>query len=139
MTDERQQGVDLFNGTWELMKRTDRTPDDDAAMVHMTHASAYHWSKVGTPENFARSEWQVSRVYAVLGRGEPSLWHAQRCLDLCTTNGIADWDLAFAHEAMARAYAVGGDLDRAREHVALARAVQMAEDDDRELVEADLG
>jgi hypothetical protein len=108
-------------------------------MVHSAHASVHHWSRVGTEINLARGEWQVSRVYTVLGRSEPALWHAQRCLDVCTRNGFADWDLAFAHEAMARAYAVGGDLDRAREHVDAARAVPVAEDEDRELVEADLG
>ena len=138
MDDERQLAVDLFNGTWELMARADRTADDDAAMVHSAHASVHHWSQVGTAENQARGEWQVSRVYAVLGRGEPALWHAQRCLDLCTTHGLTDWDLAFAHEAMARAHAVAGDVDEAREHLAAARAVPVAEAGDRELVESDL-
>jgi hypothetical protein len=139
MSEERQLAVDLFNGTWELMRRSDRSPDDDAAMLHGAHASVHHWSRVGTEVNLARGEWQVSRVYAVLGRAEPSLWHAQRCLDLCGRNGMRDWDLAFAHEAMARAYAVAGDLVRAREHIDAARAVPIAETDDRELVEADLG
>jgi hypothetical protein len=138
MTDERQQAVDLFNGTWELMRREDRSPDDNAAMVHSAHASVHHWSKVGTEVNLARGEWQVSRVYTVLGRGEPALWHARRCLDLCNRGGMTDWDLAFAHEAMARAYAVAGDADRAREHVEAARSVPIAENEDRELLEADL-
>lgn len=38
--DHRQLGVDLFNGTWTLMEQADRTPDDDALMIHMAHASA---------------------------------------------------------------------------------------------------
>jgi hypothetical protein len=136
--EERQLAVDLFNGVWRQMERTDRTPDDDVAMVHMAHASVHHWSKVGTEINLARGEWQVSRVYAVVGRGEPALWHAQRCLDLCTQHGFEDWDLAYAHEAMARAYAVLGDVEASARHVAAAREVEIAEDDDRELVEKDL-
>ncbi|MDQ4026352.1 MAG: hypothetical protein M3217_12830, partial [Actinomycetota bacterium] len=86
------------------------------------------------PENRARSEWQCSRVYAVLGRAEPALHHAGRCLELCEEHGIGDWDLAFAHEALARAYAVGGEADNATRHEALARQLggQIAEDDDRE-------
>src|SRR4051794_35433340 len=104
MTDERQQGVDLFNGAWELLRRRDRTADDDAAMVHMARASAHHWSKVGTAEQLARGEWQVYRVYAVLGGGVAALRHAPRCVDLCPRNGPTDWGLAFAHEAMARAH-----------------------------------
>ena len=37
-------------------------------MIHAAHASRYHWSQVGTKANLARGEWQVSRVYTVLGR-----------------------------------------------------------------------
>src|SRR5277367_7090451 len=58
--DHRQLGVDLFNGTWTMMEQPDRTPDEDALMIHMAHASAYHWLQVGAPENVARSHWQCS-------------------------------------------------------------------------------
>jgi Tfp pilus assembly protein PilV len=136
--DERQAAVDLFNAVWRQMERTDRTPDEDAAMVHMAHASVHHWAQAGTEVNLARGEWQVSRVYTVIGRGEPALWHAQRCLDLCTRHDLDDWDLAYAHEAMARAYAVLCDAAACARHIALAREVEIAEDDDRELVEKDL-
>ena len=66
--DHRQLGVDLFNGTWKLLDKPDRTADEDALLIHMAHASAYHWLQVGKPENFARSHWLCSRVYSVLGR-----------------------------------------------------------------------
>ncbi|MDX6199554.1 MAG: hypothetical protein QOJ79_2705 [Actinomycetota bacterium] len=136
--DERQVAVDLFNAVWRQLERTDRTADDDAAMVHMAHASVHHWAQVGTEVNLARGEWQVSRVYAAVGRGEPALWHAQRCLDLCARNGFEDWDLAYAHEAMARSYAVLGDGAACERHVASARDIEIAEEDDRELLEKDL-
>jgi tetratricopeptide (TPR) repeat protein len=93
-----------------------------------------------TPANLARGEWQCSRVYAVLGRAEPCLHHAQRCLDLCRENGIGDWDLAFAYEALARGHAVAGDVEQARAYTeqALAAAEDINEDDERELVLGDL-
>lgn len=138
MSDERQLAVDLFNDTWTLLRKPDRTPAEDAQMVHTTHASCLHWSRAGTELNVARGEWQVSRVYSVLGRGEPALWHAQRCLDLCTEQGFADWDLAFAHEAMARAYDVLGQAAERDRHLALAREVPIVDDEDRQLVLADL-
>jgi hypothetical protein len=141
MSDERQLAVDLFNGTWDLLRAEHRTPAQDAEMVHMAHASCFHWSRVGTAVNVARGEWQVSRVYSVLGRGEPALWHARRCLALCTEHGSddwADWDLAFAHEAMARAYDVAGDDAERDRHLALAREVPIADDADRELLLQDL-
>jgi hypothetical protein len=137
---ERRLAVTLFNGTWALMDRPDRGRADDDAMLHMAHASAHHWRQVGEPVNFARAEWQCSRVYAVLGRAEPCLHHAQRCLDLCEENGLRDFDLAFAYEALARGHALAGDRERAGGYLDQARAAaaDISEDDDRELLLADL-
>ena len=78
-------------------------------MIHAAHASRYHWGEVGTAANRARGEWQCARVYAVLGRAEPAFHHARRCLAICETHGLGDWDLAAAWEALARAAFVGHD------------------------------
>ncbi len=61
-------------------------------------------------------------------------------LDICQENGIGDWDLAFAYEALARAHAIAGDAVQAREYTdqALAAAEDIAEDGERDLVLADL-
>jgi hypothetical protein len=136
----RKLGADLFNGTWTLLERPDRTPDDDARMIHMAHASAYHWLQVGGPENFARSHWQCSRVYATVGRAEPALYHARLALDICERHGIGDFDLAYAYEALARAHAVAGDPAESARWLAQARAAAagLAEQDDRDLLLADL-
>jgi ribosomal protein S18 acetylase RimI-like enzyme len=136
----RKLAAELFNGTWTLLEKQDRTPDDDTRMIHMAHASAYHWLQVGTPLNFGRSHWLCSRVYSVLGRPEPALYHAQLAHDICTEHSIGDFDLAYAFEALARAHALAGNrgesagwLERAR--VATA---DVAEPEDRELLVSDL-
>jgi hypothetical protein len=138
--DHRQLGVDLFNGTWTLMEKADRTPDEDALMIHMAHASAYHWLQVAAPENVARRHWLCSRMYTVLGRSEPAVYHARLVLDVCEGNGIGDWDLAFAYEALARAHAVAGDAAESARWLARARAAtaDIAEDEDRDLLISDL-
>jgi hypothetical protein len=140
--ERRQIGVALFNRVWTYLEMPDRTQEQDDLMLHMAHASRYHWeeSALGGPENTARGEWQVSRVYSVLGRSEPALHHARRCLEICEANGIGDFDLAFAYEALGRASAVAGDAEAARGYVDLARAAgeRIAETEDRELLEADL-
>jgi hypothetical protein len=61
-------------------------------------------------------------------------------LDICLENGIGDWDLAFAYEALARASAVAGDAGQARSYTdqALAAAKEIAEDGERAIVLADL-
>ena len=134
---ERQLGVDLFNGTWELIE----SRADDDLMVHRAHASAYHWAVAPecAPENRARSEWLVSRVYAVVGQPESALVHAEHCLQWCAENHLGDWDLAYAHEALARANKLAGDEAAAAAHLDQARAVPIADAEDREHLEEDLG
>ena len=140
--DHRRLGVDLFNYTWRYLDKDDRSPDDDEEMLNAAHASAFHWRHAdgAKPENRARSEWQLSRVYSVLGRGEPAVHHAQRCLDECRQNAIGDWDLAFAYEALARAHRVAGNDDEYRRALVLAReaGAAIAEADDREHFEQEL-
>ncbi len=137
---ERRLAGQLFNGVWLLLEKEDRTEDDDDRMLHMAHASRYHWGEVGSAENIARGEWQCSRVYAVLRRAEPSLHHAQRVLQVCQAGGLGDFDLAFAYEALARAHAVGGDKEQARSMIerAVAATEEISDDEDRRIVLADL-
>jgi hypothetical protein len=137
---ERQLAASLFNHVWTLMEKTDRTRAEDDEMLHAAHASRHHWAQVGGAENLARGEWQVSRVYCVLRRGEPALYHAQRCLDICQANGIGDWDLAFAYEALARASAVAADTASCERYLAQARAASehIRDQEDRDQLQKDL-
>lgn len=135
-----QCGKALFNTVWTLLDKPDRSADDDNLMVHTVHAMMLHWLQVGTPVNFARGEWQLSRVYAVLRRAEPALRHAERCLAVCREHGLAGFDLAFAYEALARAHAVAGLTVRSNDFVRLAEQAgrDIAEDDDRKILLDDL-
>jgi DNA-binding transcriptional MerR regulator len=138
----RALGVALYNHTWTLLEKSDRTPAETDEMIHSAHASRFHWSRAegSEPVNLARGEWQCSRVYAVLGRGEPALWHARRCVEINEASGQGDWDIASAYEAMARASGVAGDTDAAAEWKARATTALdgIADQDDREVIENDL-
>lgn len=120
--DQRKVAAELFNRVWELMEKPARSRDENDEMLHAAHASRYHWGVVGKPEHRGRGEWQISRVYTVLKRGEPAIMHAQRCLDICEEHGLADWDLAYAYEALARAYRIAGNSSEAAKFKKLARA-----------------
>jgi len=126
----RKLAVELFNRAWDLLDKADRTQEEADEMIHAAHASRYHWGQIGTPLEFERGEWQISRVYATLGRAEPALYHAQRCLQICQDNGIADFDIAFAYEAMARGYAVAGDAGKSRKYLDLGNAAAERIEDD---------
>ena len=140
--DRRKLAVDLFNHVWTLMETEDRTPEQDDEMIHAAHASRHHWAEVGTGANLARGEWQISRVYVTLGRAEPALYHAGRCLAHCeaSPDDVADWDLPYAYEALARAHAVAGDQDEAHRFAVRARELaELVEDaEDREHLAEDL-
>jgi len=107
--DHKKVAVQLFNATWDLIEKKDRSTDENLKMLHMAHASRYHWGEIGTPLEFNRGEWQISRVYCLLNHGESALFHGKNALRYCLDHQIGDFDLAFAYETIARASAVLGD------------------------------
>jgi hypothetical protein len=137
-TDQQQEkefhekvAKETFNLVWDLLDKKDRTKDDELQMIHAAHASRFHWGKIGEPLQFERGEWQISRVYSVLNIPQQALYHAQQCLDICKVNGIADFDIAFAYEALARAYSLIEDSDAYEENLKLAKeAGNQIENDD---------
>jgi hypothetical protein len=138
--DERRLAATLFNRVWDLLERPERTAAEDDTMLHAAHASRYHWGEVGEPVHRARGEWQISRVYAVLGRAEPALHHATRCRELVERHGLSPFDRGYAHEAIARALRLAGRTVEATEHLdrATAAADQVTDDEDRRLLTTDL-
>ena len=138
----RTLAASLFNHVWTLLETPDRTPEQDDEMLHAAHASRFHWGEkgVGEPVNLARGEWQCSRVYSVLGRPEPALWHAQRCLAIVEEHGIGGFDVGAAYEAMARAHLAAGDRAAAANWKGRAANVlgELTDPDDREILEGDL-
>lgn len=139
----RALAVGLYNRCWELLELSDRTPEQDAELIHAAHASRHHWGEVAdSPARIWRGEWLCSRVYAVLGRPEPALWHARRALGLLDADPAAAeaWDRPAVLEALARASFAAGDAAagaawkaRAAELVA-----SIADAEDREVIEQDL-
>jgi hypothetical protein len=136
----RALAAGLFNHVWIMLETPDRTPEQIDEMIHAAHASRYHWGEVGEPVNLARGEWQCARVYSVLGRGEPALWHARRCLEINEAANTGAFDLAAAYEAMARASLAAGDRAACAEWKALGLAAlgAIVDAEDRQVVEDDL-
>ena len=141
----RRLGKDLYNHTWTLIEKAERSPAEVDEMLYAAHASAWHWTQGGgTLANAARAEWQIARVYSTLGWGDVAVRHARRCLELAEAAeqaGVADdWDVPAALEGLARAQAVAGDRTAAEATRARAReAVSgIADPEDRQLIEQDL-
>ncbi len=105
----------LFNDTWELLDKENRTAEEDILMIHTAHASLYHWYQFGQAKNLSIGEWQVSRVYAELKMGQSALKHGLANIDLCLKHDISGFELAYAYESVARAYKVLGDSSKMSE------------------------
>ncbi len=139
----RALAAGLYNRCWKLLEIPERTPEQDAELIHCAHASRYHWGEIAdTPARLWRGEWMCARVYSVLGRSEPALWHARRAVTLVEAGGdaVEDWDRPAVYEAMARASFVAGDA--AEGSAWKARSAELAaaieDKDDRDIIEQDL-
>jgi hypothetical protein len=138
----RHFGKTTNGRVWELLEKEDRSKDEDDEMVAAAYTSYYHWSQVGTAVNLQRGHWMISRVFMVLEQSEPALVHAQRCMELTEAHPdlMEDFDVAFAHEALAHAYALCGETSKARK--LYSRAVklgeQIADEEDRSIFMGDL-
>jgi hypothetical protein len=114
----RKLAADLFNHTWTLLEKQDRTAAEDDEMIHSAHASRYHRGEVdvGEPVNLARGEWQCSRVYACSAARSP---HSRAPLrrdqrgrwPIGTSHGIRGRPAYLTAGGLA-ATAAGGESDR---------------------------
>jgi len=136
----KKLAIDNFNQTWDLIEKENRTKMEDDTMIHMAHTSRFHWGIIGEPVNLSRGEWQISRVYSILKRAEPALYHAKRNLEICLENQIGDFDLAFAYEALARAYMIAGNIEEVHHYKMLATQASehIKKEADRKLLLDDL-
>jgi len=135
----RAQGIECYNSTWEMIE-AERTPENDEEMLRRAYAAAYHWARAARrgPANDGRSAWMLAKVQLLVGQPELSLRYADRCMSICQEHGLADFDLAYAYEARARALKALGDDEGAAHNMEAARAVPIANDEDRKILDADL-
>jgi uncharacterized protein YndB with AHSA1/START domain len=135
----RAQAVECNNATWAMVE-ADRTPDHDEEMLRCAYASAYHWQRAAgaAPEHEARAAYMIAKAHLLAGHADLSLRYADRCMAQCRRHGLADFDLAYAHEARARALHALGRASEATAEWAAAQAVPVADPDDRAILDADL-
>ena len=114
VTEERSLAKKLFNACWDLIEKEDRTPEEDLEMVHLAHASRWHWGNVGGRKEFAIGEWQCSRVHALLGHGDSAYMHATRSAELSEEFPRPNFMIASATEALAFAEYIRGNLEEAK-------------------------
>lgn len=141
MKDIHQQlAADLFNQSWDLLLKQDRSPEEENTLINQAHASLWHWRQIGQPINILRGEWMICHVYTLLEHPEAALYHANNILRLQDEIQPTDWDLAYCYEALARVMALKQDQVEFERWYALAleAGAQIAAEGDRKQFEADL-
>ncbi|TPW03378.1 MAG: hypothetical protein FD129_3055, partial [bacterium] len=110
----RQLSAACFNRTWTLIDKPGRTPEETEEMIHVAHASAWHWLE--RPDNAPKRRsvgcWLLSRVYALAGRTAEARHYA--LLSAQAATGEAPFYRAYALEALARAEHRAGKAAEAR-------------------------
>lgn len=126
---------------WELLQKPERSPAENDEMLHAAHTCAYHWKFAGTAVHQQRAEWLISRVHVVLGQAAEALRHAERCFELTESNKdlMKDFDVAYAYEGLARAYAMTGSPQKAKEFYDLAQKAgnAIADEEDQSIFMGD--
>ncbi len=136
----RQLAVSLFNRTWELIDQETMTHEERAEMLTSAFASRHHWRQIGEPRNFTVSDWQVSRVAAILGYPELAEEYGQRSLETASRARLGPFYEGYAHEALARAARLAGNRDLKAKHLDIAYDLldQIDEASERDLLSPDL-
>jgi hypothetical protein len=109
------------NRAWELSVQT-RNAAEDLEMLNAAHASAWHWTKVGTELNGMRATMLLAEVHALLGMGQSALAYAERMRTYFLGVNPPDWELAFVHVVHAHAASAAGETEMHRVSYELAVA-----------------
>jgi nicotinamide mononucleotide (NMN) deamidase PncC len=123
------------NRAWELSV-LDRTAEQDREMLDAAHASAWHWSAVGTELNRMRATMLLAEVHALLGFGASALHYAEEMRTYFVGRETADWELAFTHVIHAHAASAAGAVETHRIAYgnALVAIKAIADEEDRTIV-----
>lgn len=133
----RKFAMEANNAAWRLSERTQRSPEQDQAMLHAAHAAAHHWAAIGTEVNRMRADMLLGHVHALLGDGFRALAYAQKAFRYVTSHASEPWEVAFAHVVLANAAAAAGDRGLHEENHRKAREIGAAlPADERPIFEA---
>lgn len=129
-----------FNLTWDYLDKTDRTIEEDEAMVQSCLASLWHWAQRPdcTDQNKSIGAWQAARVYAVLKQPDNARRYAKMALEFARNE--PPFYQAYAYEALARAEAAAGNAALAQQYLEQSRALanQVVKAAERNLILEDL-
>jgi hypothetical protein len=127
----RSAAIAAHGEAWRFLEMPSRSASEDAAMIKAALKSLDLWKRVGSVVNEQRGLWLVARAYIAAEQSASALDYARRTLAITETHRheLEDFDLAFAEEIAARAFALSGDQARTVEHYTRASELGKAIED----------
>lgn len=131
-----------FNRAWTYLDKSELSSEEAEAMLAASYASLWHWTQRDdcAPAKLAIGYWQLSRVYAVLGDARSAERYGRLSLTNASDPSAPPFCRAYAHEALARAAAAGGDRTEMARQIDEARreAAGIEKEEDKEGLFKDL-
>lgn len=111
-------GVEFNNAIFPLLEKENRTKEEDLRLLNLAHAAMLHWQNnpKHTIVNMQRAQYMLACAYTFTQHKDMALMYARLCFETTQNNlsEMQDFDVAYAHLALARALALNGD-NRAKE------------------------
>lgn len=139
----RYFGVQYNNLIWKVLEKKEWTAADKAQAIQYGQASLLHWESYSacTNANRQRGNYMVARVYVFAHDALNALYYAQQCLHFTTTypSEMQDFDVAYAYEIMARAYALNKNVEQGKTYYekAITAANAIKNPKDRKIFDGD--
>ena len=121
----RRFSVEAHNQATDILYSTNASPDEIESLIELAHVARWHWERRTdkTTQNVAVALWLLSRAYSANGLGARALDYAGQSLRTLDGSGLLPSFFGYAHEALARAHLLLGDIEAARSHLSLASEI----------------
>ncbi len=119
--------VEAHNRATDILYSAEASSSEIESLIELAHVAHWHWSRRTdkTTQNVAVALWLLSRAYSANGLGTQGLTYAEQSLRALDGSGLLPSFFGYAHEALARAHLVLGNIEDARSH--LKSALEIAE------------
>jgi hypothetical protein len=134
--------ADCFNRAWDLIDKSERSPEEDELMLELCLSSIWHWRQREdfNATNLSIGYWQAARIFTVLNQLENARRYGMMCLETSRAEGAPPFYCGYAYEALARIESKAGNPGKAKEYIQLARrmAAQVTDLQEKQQLEDDL-
>lgn len=140
VTAHKYFSAENFNKTWEFIEKSERSEEENLAMLHTAIVSLWHWSQRedATPKNLSVGAWQVSRVFSLMGQSDNA--RSYGLLSLKHAESLEPFFKAYACESLARAEMIANNRVTMKYYLEKAHALaqEVMDEEDKQILLKDL-